>query len=193
MKFRFTVLAFVLAMMTVAAHAQVGLYFNPVVSRVSNSTPDYGPFAFLGQGGTSQIFGGVDFGGNYTFSHQPNFDFGVDVRDAIQHGDSALLNSFLVGAYIQAHPLAYGLKPYGQLSFGAGKTEAKLNPAHIEKFEFMVYGGVDKPLNKHVDFRVVEIGYGTVSTISSAVYHGSTPIPSANLLSFSTGFVFHIP
>jgi hypothetical protein len=182
MKFRFTVLAFVLAMMTVAAHAQVGLYFNPVVSRVSNSTPDYGP-DLRRRGLWRELH----------LQPQPNFDFGVDVRDAIQHGDSALLNSFLVGAYIQAHPLAYGLKPYGQLSFGAGKTEAKLNPAHIEKFEFMVYGGVDKPLNKHVDFRVVEIGYGTVSTISSAVYHGSTPIPSANLLSFSTGFVFHIP
>jgi hypothetical protein len=193
MKLRFTALAFVLALMTVAVHAQVGLYFNPIISRVSNSTPDTGPFAFLGQGGTSKIFGGVDFGGNYTFLHQPNFNVGVDARDAIQHGDSASLNSFLVGVYVQSKPLAYGLKPYGQLSVGAGKTSAKTNPASITKLEYMVYGGVDKTLNKHVDFRAIEIGYGSVTTISSANFRSGSPIPATNLLSFSTGFVFHIP
>jgi hypothetical protein len=193
MKLRFTAFALALALMTVTAHAQVGLYLNPVVTRVSNSTPDSGPFAFLGQGGTSQIFGGVDFGGNYNFLHQPNFNVGVDVRDVIQHGDSALLNSFLVGLYVQSKPLAYGLKPYGQLSIGAGRTEAKLNPVSITKLEYMIYGGVDKTLNKHVDFRAIEVGYGSVTTISSANFRSGTPIPASNLLSFSTGFVFHIP
>jgi hypothetical protein len=193
MRLRFLVLTAALALTNLAAHSQVGLYFNPIVTRASNSTPDSGPFAFLGQNGTSRVFGGVDFGGYYVFSHQQKFDASVDVREAIQHGDSASLANFLVGVRLAATPLAYGLKPYGQLSIGAGRTSSGLNPAHIERFAYMLYGGVDKPIAKHVDFRVIEIGYGSLSTISSADYYGPEPIPAAHLVSFSTGLVFRIP
>jgi hypothetical protein len=82
MKLRFLVPAFALALTTIAAHAQIGLYFNPVVSRVSISTPDTGPFAFLGDNATSRIFGGVDFGGYYEFAHYAKADVSVDVRDS---------------------------------------------------------------------------------------------------------------
>ena len=51
MKLRFLAVAAVLALTGLRAHAQIGLYFNPVVSRISNSTADTGPFAFLGSGG----------------------------------------------------------------------------------------------------------------------------------------------
>lgn len=190
MKLRFLVSAVALAMSAMAAHAQVGLYFNPVVTRISNSTPDTGPFAFLGSGDTSRIFGGVDFGGYYTFAHGKSFDVSADMRDAIVHGNNASLNSFLVGLRLASHPLTYGLKPYVQLSVGAGRTESPLNPVHIEKVEYDLFAGVDKSLNKHVDFRAIEVGYGSVTTISSAIYGGPTPIPAAKLLNFSTGFVF---
>ena len=69
MKLRFLAPALVLAITTIAAHAQVGVYVNPVVSRISNSVADTGPFAFLGSGQTSQIFGGLDFGAYYDFAH----------------------------------------------------------------------------------------------------------------------------
>jgi hypothetical protein len=190
MKLRLLVSSLALALGTMAAHAQVGLYFNPVVSRVSNSTPDSGPFAFLGQNGTSQIFGGVDFGGYYDFSHSPKFDVGFDMRDAIQHADNGSLNSFLVGLKVQAHPLAHNLKPYLQASVGAGRTKAPLSPIHITKLEYDIFGGVDKVLGKHVDWRIVEVGYGSVETIGSQTFGGGTSIPSAKLLNFSTGFVF---
>jgi hypothetical protein len=195
MKLRFLVPAFALVLAATAAHAQVGIYFNPVVSRISNSKADTGSFAFLGDGQTSQIFGGVDFGGYYEFAHTSKLDVSIDARDAIQHGNSASLNSFMVGARVAAKPLAFHLKPYGQLSVGAGRTRAPLNSAHIEKLEYAIYGGVDKPLNKHVDWRVVEVSYGSLSTINSSTFGvptttTSTSFPSARLLGFSTGFVF---
>jgi hypothetical protein len=190
MKLRFLVPALALAFTTIAAHAQIGLYFNPVVSRISNSVADTGPYAFLGDGQTSQIFGGVDFGGYYEFAHYSKFDVSADMRDAIQHGNNASLNSFMVGLRVAAHPIAFGLKPYGQFSIGAGRTRPPLSDAHITRTQYGFYGGIDKALNKHIDWRIVEISYGSVTTISSQTFEGPTPIPSAKILGFSTGFVF---
>jgi hypothetical protein len=190
MRFRFLAVAAVLALTGLSAHAQVGLYFNPVVSRISNRA-DTGPFAFLGDGATSQIFGGVDFGGYYDFAHFAKFDAGLDMRDTIQHGNSASLNSFMVGAHIEAKPLAHGLKPYAMLSVGDGRTRPPLSTVHVNKLEIDFTGGVDKELGRHVDWRVVEVGYGSVTTISSNTYGGPS-IPTAKLLNFSTGFVFRI-
>jgi hypothetical protein len=193
MKLRFLVPALALALTTIAAQAQIGLYLNPVVSRISNSTPDTGPFAFLGDGATSRVFGGVDFGGYYEFAHYAKSDISLDVRDTIQHGNNASLNSFMVGLRLAAKPMAFNLKPYAQVSVGAGRTKSPLSPVHIEEFQYGIYGGVDKPLNKHVDWRIVEVSYGSVKTVSSAIYGGTTPIPSASVLGFSTGLVFRIP
>ena len=190
MKLRFLVLVFALAITSLAAHAQTGLYFNPVVTRISNSTPDTGPFAFLGPDTTSRIFGGVDFGGYYTFAHYEKFDVSADLRDAVEHGNSAFINSFLVGLHVASKPLSYGFRPYLQLSVGDGRTESPLNPRHVSKVEYDVFVGVDKAIAKHVDFRVIEVGYGAVDTISSATVGSSAPLPASKLLNFSSGLVF---
>jgi hypothetical protein len=190
MRFRLFAVAAVVAMTCLSAHAQIGLYFNPVVSRISNS-PDTGPFAFLGDGAASQIFGGVDFGGYYDFVHFAKLDIGADMRDTIQHGNNASLNSFTVGIHVAAKPLAHGLKPYAELSFGDGRTRPPLSTVHVNKLEYDITGGVDRALNRHVDWRIVEIGYGGVTTISSNTF-GGPQIPMAKLLNFSTGLVFRI-
>jgi len=192
MKLRLLVPSLALALTTMAAHAQVGIYLNPVVSRVSIATPDVAPFAFLGQDTTSRIFGGVDFGGYYNFAHYSKFDAGFDLRDTIQHGNAASLNSFLFGLKVEAKPMAHGLKPYGQISIGEGRTKSPLSPIHISKLEYDIFGGIDKPIAKHVDWRIFEVSYGSVETISSATFGGQTPIDSAKLLNFSAGLVFRI-
>jgi hypothetical protein len=192
MKLRFFVVAAAMALVNLSARAQIGLYFNPIVSRVSNSTADTGPFAFLGSGDKSQIFGGVDFGGYWDFVHYSKFDVGFDMRDAIQHGNSASLNSFTAGLHVEAKPMAHQLKPYAQLSFGAGRTRPPQSTVHVSKLEYDITAGVDRPLNRHVDWRIVEVGYGSVTTISSNTFGGQA-VPAAKLLNFSTGFVFRIP
>ena len=192
MKLRFFVLPLTLALTTIAAHAQGGLYFNPIVTRVSNSQADSGPLAFLGQGNTSQIFGGVVLGGYYDVYKAPKFEVGLDLRDEIEHGNGASLNNFLFGARIAAKPQST-FKPYAQIAIGDGRSKSQLSPIHATKFEYVISGGIDRPLNKHVDWRVIEIGYGSVTTMSSYLYGGPVDIPAANLLNFSTGFVFRIP
>ena len=191
MKLRFLASALALALTTIAAHAQIGVYVNPVVSRISNSVADTGPFAFLGSGETSQIFGGVDFGAYYDFAHYSKADVGVDMRDAIEHGNNASLNSFLVGLRLAAKPMSFaGLKPYAQFSVGAGRTRSPKSNATIERLQYGIFIGADKAIAKHVDWRILEVSYGSVDTISSQTFGGPVSVPAARILTFSTGLVF---
>ena len=193
MKLRFFVLALFVASLTIGAHAQGGVYLNPIVTRVGISTPDSGPFAFLGQGNTSQIFGGVVIGGYYEFLHADKIDLSADIRDSIEHGNGASFNSFLVGLRASGKPYKFSAKPYAQISLGDGRTRSPLNPIHASKFVYDISAGLDRPLNKFIEWRIVEVGYGSLTTISSQLYGAPTPIPPARLINFSTGFVFRIP
>jgi len=191
MKLRFLAPALALALTTIAARAQVAIYVTPVVSHISNSVADTGPFAFLGSGDKSQTFGGIGFGGYYDFAHLSKADVSVDVRDDIQHGNNASLNSFLVGLRLAAKPISFfGLKPYAQFSVGEGRTRPPLSDTHINRLQYGVFVGADKAIAKHVDWRVVEVSYGSVDTISSQTFGGPTKVPAARILGFSTGLVF---
>lgn len=194
MKLRFPVLALALALTTIGIHAQGGLYLNPIFTHISTANTDTGPFAFLGENATSKTFGGVVFGGYYDVFHQPKYDISLDLRDSIVHGGNASLNSFLFGVRFAAKPVRSSFKPYAQGSVGAGRSKSPLSPIHADKFTFNVAAGIDRPINRHVDWRIVEVGYGSVTTIGSYLYKGDTvSAPSTHLINFSTGLVFRIP
>lgn len=190
MKFRLFAIVVGLGLTTIAAHAQVGLYLNPIAIRVSNPKADTGPFAFLGENSTSNMFYGVNFGGYYDFYEQGKTEVGLDVRDSIVHGNSASLNSFLVGVRVAVKPFSRPLKPYLQASVGIGTSRPPTTTVRTNRAEFGVYGGADYALNRHVDFRIVEVGFNSLTTASSTTIGGIGNIPAARLLSFSTGLVF---
>jgi hypothetical protein len=197
MKLRYLATVVLLALKTlttVAAHAQsdsnVGLYFNPLAIRVSNKYADSGPYAFLGQYSTSQVFYGFDYGGYYDFFHSGNFNAGIDLRESDLHANNALLRQFLVGARVSAHPFRQPFKPYLQASVGVGTTKAPQSTVHVSQLDYAIAAGVDYTIQRHVDVRVAEIGYGSLYTVSSEPVTGVT-IPQSTLISFSTGFVFH--
>jgi len=171
----------------------VGLYVNPVANHITNSQPDTGTFAFLGNNVTSRTFWGADFGGYVNFYHAHGYDAGIDIRDAIVTGNNARLNSFLVGARFIAKPIAESFKPYLQLSIGAGTSKPPTSPIKLTRFQFGLFGGLDYTLAKHVDFRAFEIGYGAVDTINSGNFNGTISFPSSRVLSISTGLVFRVP
>jgi len=191
MKLRFLVPCLSLALMTIAARAQIGVYVNPVGIHVSNSTPDTGIFAFLGDGVTARTFYGVNIGGYDEFFHGTRLDAGIDIRDSYSKGNNASLNSFLVGGRVVGRFTNSSFRPYAQLSVGVGTTKPPLTTAHISRATYDIFGGVDYPLAKHLDVRIVELGYGGLSTISSANFNGTTTsFPSSKLFSVSTGLVF---
>ena len=193
MKLRLFASVVVLALTTVAAHAQIGLYVNPAVIRVSNSQADTGPYAFLGQGKTSRMFYGANIGGYYDFYHSGKVEAGIDVRDSITHGQSASLNGFQVGARVAASPFTFPLRPYAQLFVGAGTSRAATTSVTVTKAQYGVNVGADYTVHPHIDIRVLEIGYSSLQTASSYTIGGSsTSFPAARLLSFSAGLVFRI-
>jgi hypothetical protein len=213
MKLRFLVPCIAFAVITLAARAQdnpstvkpstasttgvgstdVGLYVNPIGISIRNSQADTGPFAFLGDNTTSRTFYGATIGGYVNFFHAQKFDAGIDLRDMIVSGNGAHLNSFLVGGRVIAKPLAESFKPYLQLSIGAGNSKPPTSTVHLTRLQYGIFGGIDYTLAKHVDFRVFELGYGSVSTINSGNFNGTISFPASSLFSVSTGLVFRVP
>jgi hypothetical protein len=200
MKLRYLGTVVVLLLTTVATYSQdktqtqgnVGLYLNPIAIRASNSVADTGPYAFLGQNSTSQVFYGYNLGGYYDFYHSGSMAAGFDMRFSDLHANNAMLKNFLVGVRVSGEPFSRPFKPYVEATIGDGSTKAPNSTIHISKVNYAVFGGVDYTLARHVDFRVFEIGYGSLTTVSSATVGagGNIAIPSSTLLHFSSGLVF---
>jgi hypothetical protein len=190
MRLRYVLPALALAVVAVSAEAQIGVYLNPVVTRISNSTPDNGPFSFLGSGVTSRTFGGLDFGGYYDVTRGPGLKLGVDVRETMVHANNAALNTFSIGGRVEASPIAYRLRPYAEVYAGAARSKAALSVVHTTGAAFGVLAGLDLPLNPHVDFRVVELGFGSVGTINSSMFGTPPSIGASTQFSVSSGLVF---
>jgi hypothetical protein len=182
-----------LVLTTVAAHAQagVGLYLNPIAIRASNSVADSGPYAFLGQNSTSNVFYGYNLGGYYDFFHSGSLSAGFDMRFSDLHANNAMLRNFLVGPRLSAKPFKRPFEPYVEAAIGSGTTKAPESTIHRTKLNYAIYAGLDYAIASHVDFRAVEIGYGSLTTASTATIAAYGPtIPAAKLVSFSTGLVF---
>jgi len=193
--------AVVLALTAVASHAQdkstqtqgnFGIYFNPLATRVSNSVVDTGPFAYLGPNTTSRMFWGFNMGGYYDFFHSGSLATGFDVRFSDSHGDNAALRNLQVGLRLSASPFKRPIRPFIELAGGAGTTKPPAATVKVRKPDYAVYGGADWSIAHHIDFRMIEVGYGSLTTASSATIGagGNIAIPSSKLLTFSSGLVF---
>jgi hypothetical protein len=197
MKLRYFATVVVLALTTVVAHAQIqnqiGLYINPIATNVSNSKLDTSTFAFLGPTSTSRTFWGVDLGGYDDFYHATNgITAGIDIRWDDLHANNASLKEFLIGVRVSGKPFSLPIKPYIQASVGEGATKAPHSIISVKKVDYRISGGLDYTLQRHIDFRVIEVGYGQLTTISSATVGGGgdVAIPQSNMLTFSSGLVF---
>jgi hypothetical protein len=195
MKLHSLLLALVLAGTASAASAQGALYLTPVADRIAISKADPGLYSFLGPGTTSRMFYGVQFGGFYNvpLNYKP-IEIGVDLRDAILHGDNALINSFLVGPRIAPvlpnHPRIH---PYVEPFIGAGSTRAPNTAIKVTKPQYGVFAGADLNLGHVVSWRVAEIGYSSLTTASGATIGPYESIPSATILTITTGLTFRLP
>ena len=191
MNVRSLIVGAAIAMAPIAVQAQLGIYVNPIATRVSNSVADSGLYAFLGQNSKSAIFYGVNFGAYYDFKSSLPFHAGLDMRDSIQHGNGAALNQFLTGLRISKS--FKHLKPYIEPVDGAGTTRAPFTVLHVTRVEYGVLGGVDYTTHHHIDFRLFELGYTNLITASSETIGANATIPASDLITFSAGIVFRFP
>jgi hypothetical protein len=114
------------------------------------------------------------------------------MRFADLHANDAMLKDFLVGIRVSGQPFQRPFKPYIEAAIGEGSTKAPNSLVRVKKVDYGIFAGVDYPIQRHVDFRVFEIGYGSLTTVSSATVGagGNVAIPSSKLVDFSTGLVF---
>lgn len=191
MKLRLVAAVVVLALSSIAAHAQAAVYFTaPIYDHISNSKADTGPFAFLGSGKTAANFWGVGFGGYYEVPVSGKLSAGVDLHDNIVHGNNAGLNTFMFGVRVSGKPFARPIKPYVEVGVGAGTSRAPTGSLKVTKAQFGAMVGADYPIGKHVDWRVLEIGWNSLTTVSSETIGGTASIPSSTIISASSGLVF---
>jgi hypothetical protein len=193
MKLRSLLFFVAMAVAPAAAHAQTGLYLNPIAQHITNSVGDKSTFAFLGQNSTSQMFWGIQFGVYSDFKTPYPFKLGLELRDSILHGSGASLNNFLVGIRIAGKPFDNPIKIYIEPVLGSGSSKAPFTAIRLNKIEYGGYAGVDYETHHHIDFRLLEIGYTSLDTASSETIGGGAAVPSSNILSISTGFVFRFP
>ena len=192
MKLRYLAAVVCFALTTFAAHAQIGVYLNPIAIHASNSVQDTGPFNFYDLNSKSRWLYGFNLGGYDDFFHSGALNAGLDVRLSDLHGGNAMLRSFMLGIRVSGQLKSRPIKPYVQASVGVGTTKAPQSTVHTSKGDFGVFGGADYSFAKHVDFRMFEIGYGSLTTISSATVGagGNIIIPAAKLVTVSSGLVF---
>ena len=199
MNLRSLIVGVALAIAPVAAHAQVGLYINPIAEYVHNSTPDTGLYAFLGSGNTSKVFYGFEVGGYYERQTAfPALKAGIDLHDSLLHGNNAMLNNIDAGLRLELKPLHRGFKLAVEPYIGGASSRAPFTAINVtKKLEYGVNAGLEYETHHHIDFRLIQVGYGKVTTVSSSTIGGTVAAnnnyPASTGITFTSGIVFRFP
>jgi hypothetical protein len=198
MIFRKAILFLATAIATTAiAHAQFGAYGTVTVNRLAGLQSS--PYA---TGAVNDSVDPVGGGGGvyYDFKTLGPIRLGADLRGTITNskqgaytnfrGSGTRIYSTLGGIRAVIHTPILPLKPYVQFSAGLGRSDYGLftNGAVVvhNNFQFEGFAGVDFRVLPVMDFRIVELGYGGLTSFGT---NGHTyPIGS-----LSTGVVFHLP
>lgn len=197
---------------TVSAHAQLGVYGEFTVNRLSNIVSSPLPLAPNSTGSAYARKDTVDpLGGTggvyYDFLKLGPVKLGADLRGSILNtkrgayvnfnGPGARIYSVLGGVRASFQTPVKSLKPYIQGSVGLGRSDYGLyvgRPASDQplpnviysNFEYEGLAGLDIKLLPVMDWRVAEFGYGGLNPFGT--YSHNYPIKQVSM-----GFVFHLP
>src|SRR5271156_3967251 len=201
-------LAAVAVATTISAQAQVGVYGEFTVDRLSNIASSPLPQSSSPanvRSNTVDPLGGTG-GVYYDFLKLGPVKLGVDARGSILttkrgayvnfDGPGARIYSALGGVRAVFHTKYAPLKPYIQVSAGLGRSDYGLfstssttaqqpNAIH-SNFEYVGLAGLDIKLLPILDWRVAEFGYGGLDPFGT--YSHNYPIKQVSM-----GFVFHLP
>ena len=167
---------------TVAASAQVGIYGNFAAVNLSNNG-----------GGANFWSYGPGAGLYYDFLHFGPIRIGADLRGNRLWGNEVDYWSGLGGVRLVVKPPVLPFRVYVQGSAGVGGSKASGNTGNLpnsysNKFQYDVFGGTDFTLLPHIDWRVVELGYGRMSGVNAG-----TTAPSSGVFTLSSGIVLRLP
>lgn len=175
MKLRWLTSLLILVVSASAAHGQIGVYGNfATVHLNSTNTWSYGPG------------GGV----YYDAVHLGPIRIGGDVRGNVLFGNQVNYWSGLGGVRLVVKPPLLPFIVYGQGSAGVAgikQSGSGSSGGYSNKFQWDVFGGTDFTIFPHIDWRVVELGYGKMSGVN-----GGTTAPSVGVFTLSSGIVLRL-
>jgi hypothetical protein len=200
------VLAAVTAVATASAHAQLGVYGEFTVDRLSNIAssplPQISSPLANARANTVDPIGGTG-GVYYDFMKLGPVKLGADLRGTILttkrgayvnfNGSGARIYSALGGVRAVFKTPFVPLKPYIQGSAGLGRSDYGLSNTTstgqvilYNNFEYEGLAGLDIKLLPIMDWRVAEFGYGGLNPFGNNSHN--YPIKQVSM-----GFVFHLP
>ena len=181
MRFHLWRILLVLAFTSAAASAQVGIYGNFATVHLT----DYGGGNFWTYGPGAGIY--------YDFLHFGPIRIGVDLRGNRLWGNEEDYWSGLGGVRLVVKPPVLPFRVYVQGSAGVGGVKASgntgnLSSSYSNKFQYDAFAGTDFTLLPHIDWRVVEVGYGRMSGTSNSGVSNSSGV-----FTLSSGIVLRLP
>ncbi len=196
----------VAALASANAHAQVGVYGEFTVNRLTgmaDSPLPSAPGIENARANSVDPLGGTG-GVYYDFWKVGPVKLGVDLRGDILttkrgayvnfNGPGARIYSGLGGVRAVFHTPFKPLKPYIEGAAGLGRSDyglynssvnAQPNAIH-NNFEYQAYAGLDIKVLPIMDYRVAELGYGGLDPFGTYSHNYA-------IKSVSMGFVFHLP
>jgi hypothetical protein len=175
-RFAITLLALFTAFLFVpASHAQTLEFYGTVTGLYATNVPTQGGLPQTPPANTNTSTHSIGFGGGGTYNllHIGIFQIGLDARGSNHLG--------LGGVKLTAHVPVFKLKPYVQGSVGYFNALHNGIDNRYTAAEFLA--GVDIPLIRNFDLRVVEVGLGHAVNNND----GSKP----TFITASTGVVIH--
>jgi hypothetical protein len=196
---------------TAIAHAQIGVYGTVSVNRLSGIQGSPNAAGSVVNDSVDPIGGGA--GVYYDFKTLGPIRLGADLRGTItdskqgayttSRGAGTRIYSGLGGIRAVFHTPYAQLKPYIQASAGIGRSDYGLftpnttvtvggsnaqitGEAIHNNLQFEGFAGVDFRVLPVMDFRVVEVGYGALTSFGTTGH--TYPIGT-----ISSGIVFHLP
>jgi hypothetical protein len=182
---------------TAIAHAQLGVYGTVTVNRLSGIQGSPNATGLVNNsvdpvGGSAGVY--------YDFMKLGPVRLGADLRGTItdskqgaytnSRGAGTRIYSGLGGIRAVFHTPFAPIKPYIQASAGIGRSDYGLFTNGVvavhNNLQYEGFAGVDLKLLPVMDFRVVELGYGALTSFGTTGH--TYPIGT-----ISTGIVFHLP
>ena len=178
-----------LSVVTATSHAQTGIYATFDASRYVDKNVFFTPPANSDNSESGWLYGPTV--GLYSdFIHAGPIRLGTDVRgEFIRGANNASRNDVLLGLRFAVKPPVLPIKPYVQGSAGVAFTHGPGSGNSSTNLLYRVAGGVDYTILPHLDWRVIEVGEGSLVNYS----FGSGLHQSNSLLTLGTGIVLRLP
>jgi hypothetical protein len=163
-------LLFATFVISIAAHAQTGIYVEFGASKVDAPS--------------NQWIYGPTFGVYHDFYSVPFVHLGADLRGSVLGiSETTTLTSGEIGPRVSLHPRVLPFMPYLEALGGIGYYDFGNRQGSSTQFEYQFLAGIDDTVLPRLDWRVVEFSYGGLSVFNGTL-HPKT---------LSTGLVLRLP